>query len=156
MFARLGLNTTTPYHFLLYSLTFGGSAFYSFVVSPIVFKKLPRKEFSNLQTQVFPTYFIGQTLSPLVLALTSPFKCPIHLGLLVASSVCGAVNYLYLLPKCSSIKVERQKLEAEKKEDSDEYRQLTKQFGKWHGISSLVNVISIGTLAVYGVFLSKV
>lgn len=156
MIAQLGLNTLRPYHFLLYSVAFGGSTFYSFIVSPLVFKKLSRPEFGRLQQEVFPTYFIGQTLAPLALALSSPFKCPIHLGLLIASSLCGALNYLVLLPKCSAIKVQKQKLASEKLENSDEFHALSKQFGKLHGISSLLNLVSIVTLGVYGVFLSKI
>lgn len=74
MIAQLGLNTKIPYHFLFWGVAFGGSSFYSFIVSPLVFKKLPREEFSNLQTQVFPTYFSGQIVAPIILGLTSPLK----------------------------------------------------------------------------------
>lgn len=152
---QLGLNTVRPYHFLLYSLAFGGSAFYSFVVSPLVFKKLPRAEFSNLQKQVFPAYFLGQAVSPLLLALTSPFKCPLHLGLLVASSLCGALNYFVLLPKCSKIKEDKQKLIDQKLDDTPEFAQLSKRFGTLHGISMALNLVSIVSLGVYGLFLNK-
>lgn len=152
---QLGLNTVRPYHFLLYSLAFGGSTFYSFIVSPLVFKKLPRAEFSNLQAQVFPSYFIGQAISPLILALSSPFRCPLHLGLLIASSICGALNYFVLLPKCSQIKIEKQKLIDQKLDDSSEFKVLSKQFGKYHGISSALNLISIVTLGIYGLLLNR-
>ncbi|ODV77978.1 uncharacterized protein CANTADRAFT_55334 [Suhomyces tanzawaensis NRRL Y-17324] len=162
MFSRLGLNTRTPYHFLFYSLAFGGASFYSFIVSPIVFKKLPREEFSNLQSQVFPTYFLGQTISPIILGLTSPLRiCPFTGGLLALSSLAGALNYLYLLPVCADLKVQRKKLIADKLdkdangEASEEFKKLTKQFGAYHGISTLVNIVSILSLGVYGLVLAK-
>lgn len=161
MISTLGLNTRIPYHFLLYTLSFGGASFYSFIVSPLVFKKLPREEFSNLQTQVFPTYFQFQTLSPLVLGLISPWKlCPFTIGLLSLSSIAGGLNYLYLLPKCRNIKEERNKLIADKKDKVDgefteEYKKLTKQFGAFHGISTLVNIASIASLGVYGLLIAK-
>lgn len=162
MFCQLGLNTKVPYHFLFYSLTFGGSAFYSFIVSPLVFKKLPREEFSNLQTKVFPTYFTFQTFAPIILGLSQPLAyCPFTLGLLAASSIGGALNYLWLLPVCKKIKEERNKLVTEKAdigadgEHTEEFKKLSKQFGKYHGISTLINIISIVSLGVYGLALAK-
>lgn len=165
MIARLGLNTAAPFHFLFYSIVFGGSVFHSFIVSPIAFKHLSRPEFSNLQNKVFPTYFLGQALSPLVLGLTTPLKlCPFTIGLLALSSATGALNYFVLLPWCQQIKDQRNKLVSEKLHEviengevkpSEEMVKLNKQFGKYHGISSLVNILSILSLSAYGVILSK-
>ena len=162
MLCQVGLKVKVPFHFLFYSLTFGGSAFYSFIVSPLVFKKLPREEFSNLQNKVFPTYFTGQTLAPIILGLAQPFAyCPFTLGLLALSSVGGALNYLWLLPVCQKIKEDRNKLIADKKDvgadgqPTEELKALNKQFGKYHGISTLVNITSILSLGVYGVVLAK-
>ncbi|RCK63650.1 hypothetical protein Cantr_09693 [Candida viswanathii] len=162
MIAQLGLNTRVPYHFLFYSLTFGGSAFYSFIVSPLVFKKLPREEFSNLQNKVFPTYFTGQTLAPIILGLAQPLAyCPFTIGLLAASSIGGALNYFWLLPVCQKIKEERNKLVADKQDvgadgqPTEEFKKLNKKFGLYHGISTLINIVSIVSLGVYGVVLAK-
>ncbi|EMG46076.1 hypothetical protein SBY92_001204 [Candida maltosa Xu316] len=162
MICSLGLNTRVPYHFLFYSLAFGGSAFYSFIVSPLVFKKLPREEFSNLQNKVFPTYFQGQIIAPVILALTQPLAfCPFTLGVLGISSIGGALNYFWLLPVCQKIKEQRNQLVADKAdvgadgEPTEEFKTLSKQFGKYHGISTLVNMVSILSLAVYGVGLAK-
>lgn len=158
----LGLNTKAPYHFLFYSLSFGGAAFYSFIVSPLVFRELPREEFSNLQTKVFPTYFLGQTAAPLILGLLSPAKvCPFTAGLLALSTVAGGLNYFILLGKCKSIKEQRTKLVADKLDkDSNgeftpEYQAITKQFGIYHGVSSLLNIVSIASLGVYGLVFAK-
>ena len=137
MIATLGLNTGAPYHLFLYSIALGGSVFHSFVVSPLAFKHLPRQEFGNLQNKVFPTYFIGQAVVPLVLGLTSPFRlCPFLTGVLAVSGIAGALNYLVLLPICRNIK-------------------LNKTFGMYHGISSLLNILSIASLAIYGTVMSK-
>lgn len=165
MISRLGLNTKAPYHFLFYSVVFGGSVFHSFIVSPIAFKHLSRQEFSNLQNKVFPFYFLGQALSPLVLGLSTPLRlCPFTIGLLTLSSVTGAINYFLLLPWCQQIKEQRNKLVSDKLHEviengevkpSAEMIRLNKQFGKYHGISSLVNVFSILSLGVYGIVLSK-
>ncbi|KAK6455518.1 uncharacterized protein RJT20DRAFT_128774 [Scheffersomyces xylosifermentans] len=162
MLTKLGLNTTVPYHFLFYSVVFGGTSFYSYVVSPIVFKKLPREQFSSLQTTVFPYYFLTQSVAPIVLALTSPLKlCPFTIGLFAASSLGGLVNYLFLLPRTHAIKEKRDKLHAEKAdktesgEHTEEYASLTKQFGAYHGSSLLANLVSVATLGFYGLLLAK-
>lgn len=165
MIAALGLNTTAPYHLFIYSVALGGSVFHSFVVSPLAFKHLPRQEFGNLQNKVFPGYFIGQSVIPIVLGLTSPFKlCPFLTGILALSGLAGALNYLVLLPVCHNIKEQRDKLVANKLHEtledgevkpSDKYVELSKKFGMYHGISSLLNIVSIATLAVYGSILSK-
>lgn len=161
MLSALGLNTRAPYHLMIYSIAFGGSAFYSYFASPIAFKVLPREEFGKLQNNVFPYYFLGQTLAPGVLALTTPLNlCPFTSGLLILSSLTSALNYFYLLPKCKGIKQQRQKLIADKSdtidgEPTDEYKKLTKQFGMFHGISLLANMGSILTLGVYGLVLSR-
>ncbi|RLV93367.1 putative mitochondrial outer membrane protein [Spathaspora sp. JA1] len=159
---QLGLNTRVPYHFLLYSFTFGGTAFYSWVVSPIVFKRLPREEFSNLQSHVFPCYFGVQTFAPAVLALISPLKfCPFTGGLLAASAIGGLINLVGLLPVCKTLKEKKNKLIADKQdkgadgEPSEEFAAVTKKFGCYHGVSMLVNVVSIASLGVYGLALAK-
>lgn len=165
MIATLGLNTGAPYHLFLYSVALGGSFFHSFVVSPIAFKHLPREQFSNLQNKIFPNYFIGQAVLPVVLALTTPLKlCPFLTGTLALSGVAGALNYFVLLPICRNLKEEREKLVADKLHEtiengevkpSDKYIEVSKSFGKYHGISSLLNLVSIGSLAVYGTVLAK-
>lgn len=137
---------------------------HSYIVSPIAFKYLPREEFGNLQNKVFPVYFIGQTAAPLLLGATSPVLCNLALSLLGVSLVAGALNYFWCLPVCKSIKDERSKLVADKKHEhivdgetkpTDEYTALNKQFGKYHGFSSLFNLVSLVTLGVYGVLLAR-
>lgn len=165
MISKLGLNTSAPYHFLLYSLTFGGGVFHSFIVSPIAFKNLKREEFGLLQNKVFPIFFLGQTISPVLLALSAPLTlCPFTLGLLSISGLSGAANYFLLLPWCKQIKEERSKLIADKKHEkiengevkpTDEYKRLNSKFGKYHGVSTLINLLSIGALGFYGIVLSK-
>ena len=149
---RLGLNTRLPYHGFIYAVAFGGSVFYSFIVSPLVFKRLPRQEFSDLQAVVFPTYFAGQIIAPLLLAATTSVSpCPVHYGALALSALGGIINYFWLLPKCADIKVRRNQA----KEGTEEYNELSKQFGKYHGLSTLANIVSIVSLGFYGLLWQK-
>ncbi|KAI5966781.1 uncharacterized protein KGF55_000190 [Candida pseudojiufengensis] len=163
LLTALGLNTRVPYHFLFYSLSFGGSAFYSYIVSPLIFKNLTREEFSKVQSKVFPTYFKFQILSPFILGLLTPFAyCPFSVGTLAISSITGMLNLFFFEPKCHAIKEERIKLVAIKKdkkdngiEPSDAMAALNSQFGRWHGLSTLINTLSIVSLGAYGLFLAK-
>lgn len=149
---------------LLYSVAFGGGIMHSYIVSPIAFKYLPREEFSNLQNKVFPLYFIGQSAVPLLLGLTSPLAPKCVLPILALSAFAGLLNYFWFLPVCVQVKLERNKLVADKKHEqivdgetvaSEEFAKLNKKFGMYHGFSSLANLVSLATLGVYGVLLSK-
>lgn len=144
---------------LLSSVALGGSIMHSYVVSPIAFKHMTKEEFGNLQSKIFPLYFVGQAALPVLIGLTSPLPLRFAGPLLGISGFAGALNYLWVLPVSGQIKSDKKKLVAEKRhekivdgkvEDSDEFKQLSKKFGMFHGISSLLNLVSIATLGVYG------
>lgn len=125
-------------------------------------KALPRKEFAALQNQVFPSFFLGQTISPVILALTAPFSSTPALVTLGISSVAGAVNYFYLLPKTRKIKEDRFAVEDELKDLSEDeikadprHIALSKEFGRVHSWSLLFNFVNIIGLGVYGCYLTK-
>ena len=152
----IGLNNRAAYHLFLYSLNFGGSIFHSFLLSPMAFKYLPKQEFGNLQNKVFPIYFVGQAILPILLALTSPLKlCPFTAGLLSTSGLCGAINFLVLLPLTQKVINERHNLAKDQKSETKEMHDATKVFGIYHGISSLLNLFSIISLGLYGSALSR-
>lgn len=149
---------------LLFSVSFGGGIVHSFVVSPIAFKSIAREEFSNLQNKVFPIYFVGQTAAPILLGLTSPVVSNVALSLLGVSLVAGALNYFWCLPVCKRIKEQRNRLTAENKHEqtidgetrpTEEMALLNKQFGKYHGFSSIFNLVSLLTLGAYGVLIAR-
>lgn len=137
---------------------------HSYVVSPIAFKHLPMEHFSNLQNKVFPNYFLGQAVIPVVLGLTTPLPLKVAGPILAASGIAGALNLLWVLPICQEAKEEKRKLEAEKRREkvvdgktvpSDEYSNWSRRFGMFHGISSVLNLVSLLSLAIYGVFLGR-
>lgn len=144
-------------HLFVYSIGFGGSLFYSYVASPIAFKKLQRDQFGILQSNVFPIYFLGQTIIPSILFVTSPNHLT-KLGIwsLAISTLGGLSNILVLSPICHRIKDARSEL-VDKGLDTidgvqtEEYKKLTKQFGMYHGLSLLANLASILGLGVYGI-----
>lgn len=142
----------------LFSKRFGGTTFYSYVASPIAFKKLEREQFSILQHNIFPMFFQMQAISPVILGLTAPIALTTGaIASLVTASVSGALNYLVLLPVTRGIKEERKKIANELSGEELELKDapLRKSFGQSHGLSLLLNMTNVlGTLA-YGIYLSK-
>ncbi|GCE99196.1 hypothetical protein ZYGM_003501 [Zygosaccharomyces mellis] len=145
-------------HLLLYSFIFGGTTFYSFLVSPVAFKTLDRESFSALQNKVFPTFFQLQSFSPWVLALTAPFKLTTGpTSLLTSASICGLANLAWLLPWTRRVKEERKSLCSRfEGEDLERYdAPLRREFGKSHGLSLLFNMGNAVCMFVYGVYLCR-
>lgn len=101
----------------------------------------------------------------MVLSLTTPLPLRVAGPVLAASGIAGALNLMWVLPVCKDAKDKKKKLEAEKLHEqivdgkpvpTDEYRALSKRFGMYHGISSLLNLVSLLSLVVYGVYLGRI
>ncbi|CCK68401.1 Tmh18p KNAG_0A07480 [Huiozyma naganishii CBS 8797] len=145
-------------HLLVYSFAFGGTAFYSYVASPIAFKVLARDQFSLLQNKVFPWFFRMQASVPVLLALTSPVQLSL-LGCssLGAAAVCGLTNLAWLLPRTQRVKLQRRELQTAQLSPAElEARDapLRKEFGKSHGLSLAFNMGNTLAMLVYGVHLA--
>lgn len=138
--------------------SFGGTTFYSYVASPIAFKTLEKDQFSILQHTIFPRFFQMQTISPIILGLTSPIALSTGALVSLATASCsGAINLFWLLPWTQRVKEDRKKVAKELTGEELEAVDgpLRKEFGKSHGLSLLFNLTNvIGTLA-YGIYLSK-
>lgn len=151
-----------PIHILAYGYTFGSTTFHSFVASIKALDVLPRRQFGEFQGEVLPIQFITQTIAPLVIGLTAPYSIStIGLGLLATSSVGGIANLAWLTPLCQDLKNKRYSIidnkfngDDKKAAESGELKSLDKEFGKWHGMSMLSNLISIVSLTAYGFVLS--
>ncbi|CCE65746.1 hypothetical protein TPHA_0M01710 [Tetrapisispora phaffii CBS 4417] len=145
-------------HLLLYSFAFGGATFYSYVASPLMFKTLEKDQFSKMQSKIFPGYFCMQTVTPVILGLTSPVALSKgSITCLLTAVASGLVNFVYLQPKSHKIKEERHALAArlEGKELMAFDEDLKKSFGRTHGISLLFNFTNNASMLVYGVYLAK-
>ncbi|KAI0481097.1 hypothetical protein GGR56DRAFT_628874 [Xylariaceae sp. FL0804] len=168
-----------PYHILSYGTLLGTEVFHTFINSVAAFKTLERPQFAVLQRALFPMYFGIQTLAPIALALTYPgnalFGVPsslagvLHesgrwtvLAPLATAFATGLVNLVYLLPETNKVTAKRR--DQEKKDGkqswegpphSKEMAALNKQFGQLHGISSLLNLVTLVATVVYGFSLSS-
>ncbi|KAI6091864.1 hypothetical protein F4821DRAFT_225757 [Hypoxylon rubiginosum] len=171
-----------PYHILSYGTLLGTQVFHTFINSVASFKVLERPQFAILQREVFPYYFGIQTAAPVLLALTYPGTTRILKGIDVPSSLAGVfdssnrwgvllplgtvlatglVNLAYLLPETNKITALRR--QQEKKDGKASYdapphskdmAALNKKFGQLHGISSLLNIVTLVATVAYGFNLS--
>ncbi|KAH8815691.1 hypothetical protein F5884DRAFT_817941 [Xylogone sp. PMI_703] len=164
-----------PYHTITYGTLLGTQIYQSFVGGIISFRALPRPQFSALQQKILPVYFALQTALPAALILTYPGPksglAPSGLsGALIESNrwtvlaplasviVTGLANMLVIGPATVKIMKERKHQETrdgKKSYDpaphSQEMQKLNKAFGQLHGISTLVNLVSIIASMWYGV-----
>ena len=136
------------------------------------YRALPRPQFASLQSKLFPVYFSMQTALPVILAVTypgGPLTSSSISGVLdlstrynvltpiVTMGICGAANLLLIGPattKCMRERKHQETRDGKKSYDagphSPEMQRLNKQFGKLHGASSIVNLISILATVAYG------
>ncbi|KAF7532059.1 hypothetical protein G7054_g8336 [Neopestalotiopsis clavispora] len=170
--------TPGPYHILSYGTLLGTQVFHTFINATAAFKTLERPQFAVLQKALFPAYFGMQTVLPVAITLTYPgglMAAPggIRGALLDEANrwsvavplatifVTGLVNWAYCLPVTNSITDKRraqEKKDGKKSWDpaphSQEMQSLNKQFGKIHGISSLLNLVTLIATITYGFTLS--
>ncbi|QPH01426.1 hypothetical protein C2857_005626 [Epichloe festucae Fl1] len=168
------LVSAAPYHIISYGALLGTSIFHSFINGPVMFKIVERPVFSAVQAKLFPIYFGMQTALPVMLALTFPGDALLGVssgpsGLLETSSrwlslapiatmfVTGLVNLVVLLPATNKVIKERRgqakrdgKEYYEEGPHSEEMRALSKKFGKLHGISSFLNLLTLVSAVTYG------
>ncbi|KAJ5156082.1 hypothetical protein N7492_008885 [Penicillium capsulatum] len=165
-----------PYHIISYGTLLGTQVFQSFIGGVVAFRALPRPQFASLQAAIFPIYFSLQSALPVVVALTAS-KGGQTLGLsgliapenrfstflpLATVAVTGLVNQVVLRPLTINIMRERKHQETrdgKKSYDpaphSKEMVALNKRFGRVHGVSSLVNLVSLIATIYYGAAMSK-
>lgn len=74
---------------------------------------------------------------------------------LVAALVMTLLNQFWLEPKSSSTMFRRYELEDDGNKESDEYKKLAASFGKYHGISSLTNLIALCAAIAQGTYLAS-
>ena len=142
-FSALSWKIATFVHFIALSVFFGQNFYTTVSVGPVSFKTLPRRCFGVLQSKLFPIYFTMQLITTKLMILTStcfPTLSPQYLN---AALVLSYLNRRFLEPKSTDIMFSRYDLEDAGKKDIAEYKNLGKEFGKIHGTSAMLNLISL-------------
>lgn len=149
-------------HMLSFGTWFGMVAYTTFVAGITMFKNLPKKVFGRLQSKLFPKYFaissVALVLQLVTLKSLSAMKASIahnsakSLGIALLMTM---INQFYLEPKSTENMLERYDLEEAGELESDRYKALKANFGKFHGMSSLTNLIALCAGVVHAVFLAS-
>eukprot|EP00775_Hariotina_reticulata_P012764 gene12764-12893_t len=147
-------------HLMAYGIFLGTNVWNSFFVGFTMFKNMPRQMFGRVQSKLFPMYFALTTAANLVLLgglylapgglAAAPSNAAVTLAVSAAASL---ANWLFIEPKTTGLMFERYDIENKEKktaEDEAAIKHLYKQFGMWHGISSLNNLAVLAATVAYG------
>ncbi|KAL4459187.1 hypothetical protein ABPG75_014052 [Micractinium tetrahymenae] len=147
-------------HLLAYGSWLGSIVWTTFVAGITMFRNLPRQTFGRLQSKLFPLYFgLSAACCAIQLgvlafaAAAAPRKELLLLGIGLGSSL---LNLLFVEPYCTKVMFQRYALEnKEGARDEGAIKALAKQFGKWHGISSLINLATLVVAVGHGWWLAS-
>ncbi|GAB4830559.1 hypothetical protein Ancab_020324 [Ancistrocladus abbreviatus] len=164
-------------HLLCFSTAWGAALWVTFIGGIIMFKNLPRHQFGNLQSKMFPAYFtlVGVCCGVSVAAFgyLHPWKSSspaekYQLGFLVFSLLFNLTNLFIFTPMTVEMMKQRHKVEREQNIGEEvgwsknrevakvnpQLAAMNKKFGMIHGLSSLANIFSFGCLAMHSWYLA--
>ncbi|CAL5220682.1 g2731 [Coccomyxa viridis] len=147
-------------HVLAWGLWLGSNIWTTFAVGITMFKNMPRQMFGRVQAKLFPQYFATATAAIVLQMGTLAFGTPTGIAraqliTLGVALLTGVANWLYIEPVATDLMFERYALEnAEGERDGAKIKALYKQFGKFHGISSLLNLVGLGAAVGHGWWLA--
>lgn len=164
-------------HLLCFSVAFGAALWVTFIGGIIMFKNLPRHQFGNLQSKMFPAYFslVGVCCAVCVASFgyLHPWKTAsstqkYQIGFLLAAFAFNLSNLVVFTPMTIEMMKQRHKVEREanigeevgwtKNQEvakvNPKLAAMNKKFGMIHGLSSLANIMSFGSLAIHSWYLS--
>ncbi|GMI44899.1 hypothetical protein TrCOL_g3162 [Triparma columacea] len=143
-------------HLSSWGINVGTNFYTTFVAGITMFKALPRREFGKLQAKLFPKFFLLCTLTAfLQLSTLRNLSSTVSPSPTFFSLFCSLSNLLYLEPKSTSIMSQRHRLEDKGEASSEEYKSLKSEFGKLHGMSSLMNLGALVGLLVHGALIAR-
>ncbi|XVF72720.1 hypothetical protein PTKIN_Ptkin12aG0142900 [Pterospermum kingtungense] len=164
-------------HLLSFSTAWGAALWVTFIGGIIMFKYLPRHQFGNLQSKMFPAYFstVGVCCAITVAAFgyLHPWKSATtmekyQLGFLVSAFAFNLTNLVVFTPMTVEMMKQRHKVEKEQNigdeigwsknqeaaKTNPKLAAMNKKFGMIHGLSSLANIMSFGSLAMHSWYLA--
>lgn len=157
--AKMSNEAGATVHLLSFGTWFGTVAYTTFVAGITMYKNLERKTFGKLQSKLFPKYFSLCSLTILLQMVTLRNlaflgqRATTALGVALAMTL---LNQFYLEPKSTDIMFKRYEIEdLPDGKESQDYKKLASDFGKFHGISSLTNLIALCGAVAHGYFLAS-
>eukprot|EP00541_Cyclophora_tenuis_P010112 CAMPEP_0116544744 /NCGR_PEP_ID=MMETSP0397-20121206/2282_1 /TAXON_ID=216820 /ORGANISM="Cyclophora tenuis, Strain ECT3854" /LENGTH=221 /DNA_ID=CAMNT_0004068979 /DNA_START=77 /DNA_END=743 /DNA_ORIENTATION=- len=149
-------------HILAFGTWFGTMLYTTFVAGITMYRNLPRQTFGKLQSKLFPKYFVLCTISVILQLATVSFmpsalasKATKALG---TGLVMTLLNQLWLEPTSTTVMFSRYEIENSddpQAKESAEYKKLASDFGKYHGMSSLANLVALCAAFVHGFYIAS-
>ncbi|KAH9608872.1 hypothetical protein KSS87_002361 [Heliosperma pusillum] len=164
-------------HLLCFSTAWGAALWVTFIGGIIMFKNLPRHQFGNLQSKMFPAYFtmvgICCAVSMAAFGYLHPWKSAsstekYQLGFLGFAFFFNLTNLVIFTPMTIEMMKQRHKVERENNvgeevgwsknkevaKSNPQLASMNKKFGMIHGLSSLANIFAFGCLAMHSWYLA--
>ncbi|XP_043722477.1 transmembrane protein 205 [Telopea speciosissima] len=164
-------------HLLCFATAFGSALWVTFIGGIIMFKNLPRHQFGNLQSKMFPAYFslvgVCCAISVASFGYLHPWRSSsstekYQLGFLISSFAFNLTNLFVFTPMTIEMMKQRHKVEREENIGEEvgwtkntevakvnpKLAAMNKKFGMIHGLSSLANIMSFGSLAMHSWYLA--
>ncbi|XP_038988452.1 transmembrane protein 205-like [Phoenix dactylifera] len=164
-------------HLLCFATCWGTALWVTFIGGIIMFKNLPRHQFGNLQSKMFPAYFMAVSvcaaISVAAFAYLHPWKSAsslerYQLGFLLSSLGFNLSNLFVFTPMTIEMMMRRHKVERELgigeevgwsknmevAKSNPKLAAMNKKFGMIHGLSSLANIMAFGSLAMHSWYLA--
>ena len=149
-------------HLFTFTFWYGTLLYFTFIQAPVLFKTLSRPLFGEVQSHLFPIYYlisyICGTLLVVTFHLLHPLKSYVPQDCAKITALCLMLLFslgqgLWIGPKVSQLRIKRQA--AEEAKDQPKADSLSREFGKAHGISSLFNLVVIVSGTVYFFYLLR-
>ncbi|KAJ0112982.1 hypothetical protein Patl1_00906 [Pistacia atlantica] len=164
-------------HLLCFSTAWGAALWVTFIGGIIMFKNLPRHQFGNLQSKMFPAYFSMVGLCCAISVASFAYLHPwtsssttekYQLGFLLSAFAFNLTNLFVFTPMTIEMMKQRHKVEREENIGDEvgwtknrevakvnpKLAAMNKKFGMIHGLSSLANIMSFGSLAMHSWYLA--
>eukprot|EP01018_Ginkgo_biloba_P027425 Gb_39605 [translate_table: standard] len=165
-------------HLLSFATSWGAALWVTFIGGIIMFKNLPRHQFGNLQGKLFPAYFSMVAVCGAICVAAFSFMHPwssassvekLQIGLLVSSLGFTLSNLLIFTPITMNMMRLRHKVERDENigdevgmsknrevaKRNPKLAEVNKKFGMLHGLSSLANLLSFGSLTMHSWYLAS-
>ncbi len=148
-------------HLFTFVFWYGTLLYFTFIQAPVLFKTLPRDLFGLVQSKLFPVYYYINYTCGLALIVTYHFLHPykpndpqdcVRITALYLMLLLSLAQGMWIGPKSAQLRLDR--IAAEESKDTTKVTALSREFGKAHGISSLINLLVILAGLVYLIYYS--
>lgn len=159
----LSAQSLATLHLFSFATWFGTMVYTTFILGITMFKNLPRKTFGTLQAKIFPKYFALSSISIVLQIITLKGITSRVVSSTIMKSTKSLILALFMTllnqyliePITTKNMMRRYELEdSENGTATDEYKALKANFGKYHGLSSLTNLVALCAAAAHGFYLS--